>query len=97
MWPKILCVEENSALLESRCAILEHSGYDVASTPPRGAAILLQSRKFDLLILSSLSDSDLHRLVNVSDGAKVLVLDDFTRPADLLALVKERLGTQQRA
>jgi hypothetical protein len=90
-------VEENSALLESRCAILKHSGYDVASAPPRGAAIVLQSRKFDLLILSSLSDSELHRLVNISDGAKMLVLDVFTRPLELLSLVKESLDSQQRA
>ena len=76
--PKILCVEQDATVLESRCAVLKVSGYDAASASPRLAEIMLCSQKFDLLVLSGLSDQDLHRLVNFSDGAEVLVLEEIT-------------------
>lgn len=94
---QILCVEDDVVVLESRCAVLKFSGYDAASASPHLAEILLSSRKFDLLVLSSLSDSDLHRLVNLSDGAEVLVLEEITFPAELLSLVAQRLGRRRRA
>lgn len=92
---KILCVEPDLAVLESRCAVLKYSGYDAASASPRVAEIVLSSRKFDLVVLSSLSDFDLNRIVNLADGADVLVLDAFTYPSELLSLVAQRL--QRRA
>jgi CheY-like chemotaxis protein len=95
---KILCVEPDVAVLESRCAVLKYSGYDVASASPQVAETLLRSRKFDLIVLSRLSDSDLHRVINFSDGAEVLVLDGITVPSELLSLVSQRLNRQwQRA
>ncbi len=69
---KILCVEHDAAVLESRCAVLKTSGYDSTSASPRMAAAVLSSHKFDLLVLSSLSDSEVNRLVNLADGASVL-------------------------
>jgi DNA-binding response OmpR family regulator len=92
---KILCVERDSRLLETRCAILKYSGYDSVSASPQGAEIALRSQKFDLIVLSRLSESDVHRIINFSDGANVLVLDGFTMPSELLSLVAQRL--QQRA
>jgi len=88
---KILCVEPDVAVLESRCAVLKYSGYDVASASPQVAETLLRSRKFDLIVISSLSDSDLHRVINFSDGAEVLVLDECILPSNLLSLVAQRL------
>jgi hypothetical protein len=93
---KILCVEPDSAVLESRCAVLKVSGYDVASASPQLADIVLRSHKFDLIVLSSLNDSDLHRIVNLSDGAEVLVLDEITMPTELLSLVAQRLNRHER-
>jgi hypothetical protein len=97
MAPKILCVESNLAVLESRCAILKVSGYDAASTKPKVAEIVLRSQKFDLIVVSGLRDSDLHRVINLSDGADVLVLDELTLPAELILLVGQRLNRQRRA
>jgi hypothetical protein len=95
---EILCVERDMGLLESRCAVLKHSGYDAASASPKIAEILLRSRKFDLIVLSKLGDSDLHGIINFADGVDVLVLDGFTSPMELLSLVAERLNrVQQRA
>jgi CheY-like chemotaxis protein len=63
---KILCVEYDPVVLESRCAVLKYSGYDAASSSPQAAEILLRSQKFDLLVVSSLSNYDLHRIIDLS-------------------------------
>ncbi len=97
MAPKILCVEHDPAVLEGRCAVLKHSGYDAASASPQLAEVLLRSRKFDLLVISSLNDRDLQRVVNLCDGAEVLVLEEITLPSELLAMVAEKLGRKRRA
>jgi DNA-binding response OmpR family regulator len=91
---KILCVESDPFLLESRCAVLKYSGYDAASASPQAAEVVLRSQKFDLLVISRVSDRDLHRIINLSDGAEVLVLDGLIMPSKLLSLVAQRL--QQR-
>jgi hypothetical protein len=65
---KILCVELYEDLLKSRCDVLKYSGYDAASASPKIAEILLRSQKFELIVLSRLSDFDLHRINNVADG-----------------------------
>jgi hypothetical protein len=93
---KTLCVESDVAILESRCAVLKVSGYDPASASPQVAEILLRSQKFDLVVVSRLRDSDLHRIINLSDGAEVLVLDGLTMPTELISLVAQRLNRHQR-
>jgi hypothetical protein len=93
---KILCVEVDMAILESRCAVLKYSNYDAASASPRLAESVLRTQKFDLIVVSSMSDSDLQRVVNLSDGADVLVLDQVTLPSKLLSLVAQRLNGHQR-
>jgi hypothetical protein len=93
---KILCVELDLFVLESRCAVLKYSGYDAASASPQVAEMLLSSQKFDLIVLSTVSDSDLHRIVNLSDGAEVLVLDGLTMLSKLLSLVAQRLNRHKR-
>jgi DNA-binding response OmpR family regulator len=93
---KILCVESDSAVRESRCAVLKTSGYDAASASPQLAEILLRSRKFDLIVLSWLSDYDLRRIINLADGAEVLVLEELTMPSEFLSLVAQRLNRQRR-
>jgi len=63
----------------------------VSNASPRFADIALRGRKFDLIVLSGLSDFDLQRIIGLADGAEVLVLDAFTMPRELLSLVAERL------
>jgi hypothetical protein len=89
---KILCVEFNLAVRESRCAVLKHSGYDALSAAPHLAESVLRSQKFDLVVLSMLCDLDSHLI----DGLDILVLDGFTMPAELLSLVTQRLNSRQR-
>lgn len=94
--PRILCVEHDVAVLDTRCAVLTQAGYDTASASPKLAEIALSSRKFDLIVLSQLSDFDLNRIINLADGADVLVLDEFTYPTELLFFVVQRLNRRQR-
>jgi DNA-binding response OmpR family regulator len=93
---KILCVELDVAVVESLCAVLKTSGYDAASASPQVAGIVLRRQKFDLLIVSRLGDLDLQTVMNLSDGADVLVLDALTTPSELLTLVAQRLNRHQR-
>jgi hypothetical protein len=93
---KILCVEFDASVLERRCSVLKASGYDAASASPQVAEIVLRSQKFDLLVFSSLSDSDLQRIVNLSDGADVLVVDGLVSPSELLSLVAHQLNRHQK-
>jgi hypothetical protein len=86
---KILCVDFHMAVRESRCAVLKYSGYDAASASPEGVETVLRMQKFDLIVISTI---DLHRIINRSDGADVLVLDEFTMPSELLSLVAQRLN-----
>jgi hypothetical protein len=51
---------------------------------------------FDLIVLSKLSGHEEHRILNVVDGAEVLLLDGLTMPAELLSLVAERLQSSEK-
>ncbi len=75
MSPRILCLEHDLAVLETRCAVLKASGYDATSAPPHLAEIVLRGQKFDLVVVSSLNDRDLQRVITLSDGADLLVLE----------------------
>ena len=97
MAPKILCVESNLAVLESRCAVLQASGYDAASATPQSAEIVLRSHNFDLIVVSRLSDSDLQRVDSLAGGADMLVLNDLTLSSEMLFLIAQRLDRQDRA
>jgi hypothetical protein len=93
---KILCVERDVAVIQGRCTVLKNAGYDASSASPNLAEVLLRSQKFDLLVLSLLSEFDLHRIINMRDGADVLVIDGFTSPSELFSLVAQRLNRRQR-
>jgi hypothetical protein len=97
MFGKILCVEQDVSVRKSRCAILKYSGYEAASASPQVAEIVLRSQKFDLIVLSRPTDFALHRIINLADGADLLVLEELTMPSELLSLVAERLDRQRKA
>jgi DNA-binding response OmpR family regulator len=97
MAPKILCVESNLAILESRCAVLKASGYDAASATPQAAETVLRSQTFDLIVVSRLSDSDLQRVDSLAGGADMVVLGGLTLSSEMLFLVAQRLDCQDLA
>jgi hypothetical protein len=65
-------------------AVLKASGYDATSATPKVAEIVLLSQKFDLIVVSRLSDSDLHRVNNLADGTDMLALGALTLPSELI-------------
>ncbi len=91
---RILCVDPDLPLLETRCALLEHSGYDVGIAPPQSAETVLGEQRFDLLILRSLDESVCQRLAALSQGAEVLILEGYTNPTELLSLVAKLLKSK---
>jgi hypothetical protein len=94
---KILCVEWDESVLKSRCAVLKVSGYETTAASPELAETILRSQQFDLIVISGVSDFELHRIVDLANGANVLVLDEIILPAELLSLVAQRLDRQRRA
>jgi CheY-like chemotaxis protein len=88
----ILCVEDDANSREGRCIVLERLGYHSVSASPRLAQILLSYRKFDLVVLSIADDHELNSVVNLADGADVLVLSESTTASTLAVLVFERLA-----
>jgi hypothetical protein len=88
---KILCVEIDANLLERRCAALRASGYDVFSASPRTAEVVLRGQKFDLVIVSALTENDQTRILNLADGAQVMTLHGPIPTQDMVALVASRV------
>jgi hypothetical protein len=77
--PSILCVELDTAVLESRCGLLTWTDYKVTYGPPQLAKTLLWSRKFDLILVSSTLGQDvLRRITHGAGRSPVLVLDGST-------------------
>jgi hypothetical protein len=90
--PAIFCVDPDLPILESRCAVLRTLGYDAIGAPPQFAEIVLSGRKFDLVVVSNVTDYQRDRIINLADGAQLLVLGEgVTMPLELLYLVAERL------
>ena len=94
---RIFCIEQDTAVLESRCAVLKLSQYDVMSALPQTTEVMLRGHKFDLIVISGLSGRDVQRIVSLADGAELMVLDELTMPSELLDLVSQRLNRQRRA
>jgi CheY-like chemotaxis protein len=87
----VLCVEDDRNIRESRCMQLESFGYHSVSASPRFAEILLLYKRFDLVVLSVADDHDLNRIINLAEGADILVLSEFGNPDDLPSMVADRL------
>jgi hypothetical protein len=80
----ILCVNHHGPLLASRCRILESAGYKSNKATPRTSQALLISQKFDLVVSSNATELEITRIANVSDGAQLLVLDEFISSSEML-------------
>ena len=82
MSSRLLCVGND---VETRCAALSRSGYNVKLTALPEAQTLLRTEEFDLVIVSAwLSD----QIIESAGKTLVLVLDELTLPDKLLAQVE---------
>ena len=87
--PKILCAGNDADLLWSRCAVLNHAGYDskIATIPE--VEQTLKTERFDLLIFSNrLSDSEKCRVLSAARATKTLTLNGLTLPQQLIKAVR---------
>jgi DNA-binding response OmpR family regulator len=62
---RLLCVGKTPYLLESRCAVLTHSGYEAHAATLSEAEILVRTEQYDLVIVSAwLSEWDRERILS---------------------------------
>jgi hypothetical protein len=90
---RLLCVGNALDHLESRCAVLNHSGYDAKSATVAEAVMLLRTEEFDLVIIPAfLSQEEQDNVISAAPDTPTLVLDGVTFPSELLAQVERRLS-----
>jgi DNA-binding response OmpR family regulator len=89
---RLLCVGKELELLQTRCAVLNQSGYDALAATLEEAQILLHTSKFDLTIVSAwLSEWERGRILAAAGKTPSLVLTELTLAEDLLAKVERML------
>ncbi len=91
--PRILCVEKDMPLVETRCSVLKQAGYDASGAALAEAEILLRNQAFNLIILSAtLNHEEKHRIMTAAGGkTKILPLSELTMPLELLSEVAKQL------
>jgi hypothetical protein len=89
---RLLCVGNERDHLQSRCDVLNFSGYDAKSATVREAEILLRTEKFALVIVSAfLSQAERERVVSAAGETPTLVLEGLTFAPQLLPQVERVL------
>jgi hypothetical protein len=90
---RLLCVGRERYLLETRCAVLGQSGYDARSATLLEAEALLQTEKYDLVIVSALlSEEEKSRILTAVGDSPTLILNGVTFASELLSEVERRLA-----
>jgi hypothetical protein len=94
---RILCIGKDATLLWTRCAVLQHSGYDARGVIYESGEDVLTREQFDLIILSAiLNDQERERICELVDGAvPILSLQKVLFARELLGKVEQCLGTFQ--
>jgi hypothetical protein len=89
---RLLCTGNEAHLLQSRCAVLRHAGYDARAATLEKAEILLRTEKYDLVIISaSPSEWEKGRILSAAMKTPTYVLRGLTLAPELLAQVEQRL------
>src|ERR1700761_727487 len=84
----LLCVGTEQDSLQTRCAVLSHSGYDAKSATLAEAEILLRTQVFGLVIVSVwLGERERDLILAAARKTPVLILTELTFADDLLAQV----------
>jgi hypothetical protein len=93
-----LCVGNDQMLLQTRCAVLHKSAYQAEAASPAEANRIMRHGGYDHVILSiSLSDEERSGVIaSIPAGTKILKLDHFIGPYDLLVSVGQLLLSGKR-
>jgi DNA-binding response OmpR family regulator len=95
--PRLLCVGNDPELLQTRCAVLNHAGYNTQAVVLEEAESLMRMSEFDLAVVSAwLSDEEKGRILSAAGETPILVLTGLTLAKDLLANVERMLRARQR-
>ena len=90
---RLLCVGKDPGLLQSRCAILSHSGYDAVSATVPEAEALLRTEVFNLVVVSAFLDEwEKGRILSAAGKTSTLVLRGLTLAPELLGEVERLLS-----
>jgi DNA-binding response OmpR family regulator len=90
---RLLCTGNEADLLQSRCAVLRHAGYDAQRATLAEAEILLGTEKYDLVIISAgLSEWDRGRILSAAGKTPTYVLRGLTLVPELLAQAEQMLA-----
>jgi hypothetical protein len=90
--PKILFISMDATLLESRCAVLAHSGYQVIAATVPEAYRSLRAHNFALVVVSKRLVADRKEILGVLPiQTPALLLDEFIFPKEMLAAVEKQL------
>lgn len=86
---RVLCVGDDSALLQCRCMVLEYNGYKADKAAPQDARRAIDTGDYDVVLLSmTLGDSERKLLTqDVPKSSQIVQIDSWTGPYDLLAIV----------
>jgi hypothetical protein len=89
---RLLCTGNESNLLESRCAVLRHSGYEAQAASLSETEILLRGGEYDLVIVSAqLSEWERGRILSAVGKTPTYVLHGVTSASELLGEVERLL------
>jgi hypothetical protein len=89
---RVLCTGNEAGLLQCRCDVLRHHGYEAqAATLPEGET-LLRAGKYDLVIICAwLTEWERGRILSAAGKTPTYVLRGMTLAPELLAQVEQRL------
>jgi hypothetical protein len=80
--------------LALRCAILDQAGYTSVSATFVEAETLLNSKKFDIVIVSArLTQDEKRRVESLAQDTPFLFLNGVTFPRDLLKIVSDLIAS----
>jgi hypothetical protein len=89
---RLLCAGKDLGLLQTRCAVLERSGYRAQSAVLPEVETLLRTEQFDLVIVSAwLSEWEKGKILATAGKTPALVLTELTLADKLLAEVERVL------
>jgi hypothetical protein len=89
---RLLCTGNEAGLLQSRCAVLRHAGYDAQAATLSETEILLRAEKYELVIISAnLSEWEVGRILSAAGKTPTYVLRGLTLAPELLAQVDRLL------
>jgi hypothetical protein len=93
---RVLCTGNDAGLLESRCAVLNYSGYRAEAATVSEAEVLLRTEPYDLVIISAqTSEWDRGLILLAAGGTPTYVLHGVTFAAELLAQTERSLIPQK--